>query len=147
MATHSPGRPMPDTYFKLVRTFPLTRIQDDQHLDEALQVIDQLLRSQRDDGSQQYLEVLTDLVEAYEEEHIEIPDASEAEVLRALMQAHQLSQAKLAKQAGIAQSTILAVLNGDRSLTKAQVSQAGHSLHRGPGETGGPAARDERALT
>src|SRR5579884_2295115 len=123
MTTHSPSRPMPDTYFKLVRTFALTRIQDDQHLDEALQVIDRLLPSQRDDGAQQYLDVLTDLVEAYEEEHIEVPDASEADVLRALMQSHQLSQARLAKQTGIAQSTISAVLNGDRSLTKAQVSR------------------------
>ncbi len=53
----------------------------------------------------------------------DVYDASEADVLRALMQAHRLSQARLAKQASIAQSTISAVLNGGRSLTKAQVSR------------------------
>jgi HTH-type transcriptional regulator/antitoxin HigA len=50
-----------------------------------------------------------------------MPDASEADVLRELMRSNGLSQPKLAKTAGIAQSTISAVLNGGRSLTKGQV--------------------------
>jgi HTH-type transcriptional regulator/antitoxin HigA len=115
------GKRMTDTYFELVQQFPLTRIRDDAHLAEAQEVIDCLLGRNLDDGEQQYLDVLTDLVEAYEDEHHTIPDAPEADVLRLLMEANNLTQAKLAKVAGMAQSTISAVLNGNRSLTKDQV--------------------------
>lgn len=115
------GRKLSHTYFKLVKQFPLTHLRDDAHLRVAQEMIDQLLESDLDAGGQAYLDVLTDLVEAYEEEHAPIPDASEADVLRELLRASGLSQPKLAKKVGIAQSTISAVVNGARSLTKDQV--------------------------
>ena len=112
---------MPDTYFALVKQFPLTHLRDDDHLDAAQEVIDRLLTRNLDEGEQDYLDVLTDLVESYENTHVEIPTASEADVVRAIMESNGLSQAKLAKRVGISQSTISAVLNGMRSLTKEQV--------------------------
>lgn len=112
---------LPDTYFMLVKRFPLARIRDDDHLGMALEVIDGLLRQDLDEGAREYLDVLTDLVENYEDEHVPIPAASEADVLRALMAANGLSQPKLAQSVGIAQSTVSAVLGGTRSLTKGQV--------------------------
>jgi HTH-type transcriptional regulator/antitoxin HigA len=117
----STSQTLPNSYFDLVRQFPLTHIRDDSHLDAAQEVIDRLLRASLDRGAQAYLDVLTDLVEAYEEKRIPVRDASEAEVLRELMNANRLSQLKLAREVGIAQSTISAVLNGSRSLTKKQV--------------------------
>jgi HTH-type transcriptional regulator/antitoxin HigA len=121
MGTKAANEALPDTYFALVKRFPLTHIRDDDHLDAAQALIDELLQEELDRGSEEYLNVLTDLVEAYENEHVPIRDASEADVLRELMGANRLSQQKLAKAAGIAQSTISAVLNGSRSLTKEQV--------------------------
>jgi HTH-type transcriptional regulator/antitoxin HigA len=112
---------MPDSYFELVKRFPLARIHDGDHLAEALAVIDRLLREHRDAGAEAYLDVLTVLVEAYEAEHEPMPHAPEADVLRALMEANRLSQNALAKRVGIAQSTLSAVLTGVRSLTKGQV--------------------------
>jgi HTH-type transcriptional regulator/antitoxin HigA len=112
---------LPDTYFDLVKQFPLTHLHDDAHLDAAQKMIDRLLQQDLDEGAQQYLDVLTDLVEDYEEQHIPMSDASEADVLRELMRSSGLSQPKLAKAVGIAQSTLSAVLNGSRSLTKNQV--------------------------
>jgi HTH-type transcriptional regulator/antitoxin HigA len=114
-------RTLPDSYFELVKKFPLTHIGDDDHAEAAQEVIDQLLRRDLDTGEQAYLDVLTDLFEAYEDEHVSIPDVSEADVLRELMRSNGLSQAVLAKKVGMAQSTISAVLNGTRSLTKQQV--------------------------
>jgi HTH-type transcriptional regulator/antitoxin HigA len=110
-----------DTYFKLVRAFPLTRIRDDVHLAEAQAVLDRLLRQDLDAGGQDYLDVLTDLVEGYEDEHVEFPRVDEADVLRELMRGHGLTQTKLSGAVGIAQSTLSAVLNRTRSLTKGQV--------------------------
>lgn len=123
LATGEGGGPatVPMTYFDLVRQFPLIPIRDDEHLQAASAVIDQLLMHELDEGQTAYLDVLTDLVEAYEDEHIEIRDASEADVLRELMSANRLTQAALQAATGMAQSTISAVLNGSRSLTKEQI--------------------------
>jgi HTH-type transcriptional regulator/antitoxin HigA len=118
MAAKVAPKPLPDTYFKLVRQFPLAHIRDDRHLDIAQMMIDRLLTEDIDAGAREYLEVLTDLVENYEDEHVIIPDASEAEVLGELIRANGLSQLELAKKVGISQSTISAVLKGTRSLTK-----------------------------
>jgi HTH-type transcriptional regulator / antitoxin HigA len=121
MAIRNAARPLPDSYFELVQRFPLTHIRDEKHLDAAQQMLDSLLKEDLDEGAQAYLEVLTDLIEIYEEEHHPIPDASEADVLRELMRSNKLSQPMLARLTGISQSTISAVLNGKRSLTKAQI--------------------------
>ena len=128
----APARPLPGTYFDLVKRFPLTHIRDDAHLEEATGVIDRLLREDLDEGGQEYLDALTDLVETYEVEHVTIPDAPEADVLRELIRANGLTQPNLAKKVGIAQSTISAVLNGTRSLTKKQVVTLARFFHVSP---------------
>jgi HTH-type transcriptional regulator / antitoxin HigA len=102
----------------LVRQFPRTRIKDDKHLDAAARVIDRLLQEDLDAWAQEYLDVLTDPVEADDSQHVPMPDASEADVLRELMRSNRLNQSELSKRVGIAQSTISAVLAGDRVLTK-----------------------------
>jgi HTH-type transcriptional regulator / antitoxin HigA len=132
MAGTTSTRALPDTYFHLVRQFPLTHIRDDGHLGAAQEMIDRLLEQDLDEGEQEYLDALTDLVETYEDGHITIPDASEADVLRELIRSHGLSQMRLAKAVGIAQSTISAVLNGTRSLTKDQVVVLARFFHVSP---------------
>jgi HTH-type transcriptional regulator / antitoxin HigA len=121
MTAKAAHQTLPRSYFKLVKQFPLTHIRDGDHLGSAQKMIDRLLENELDVGQQEYLDALTDLVENYEDQHEPIPDASEADVLRELIRSSGLSQLKLAKQVGIPQSTISAVLNGARSLTKHQV--------------------------
>jgi HTH-type transcriptional regulator / antitoxin HigA len=129
MAVKTRARTMPDTYFELVKRFPLTRIRDDHHLAAAQKLIDELLQQNLDKGEQAYLDVLTDLVEIYEDEHHPIPDASEADVLRELMAANRLTQQQLGKQVKISQSTISAILNGHRSLTREQMTTLAKFFH------------------
>lgn len=114
---------LPDTYLELVRQFPLIHIRDDAHLTDAQEMLDWLLTQELDEGGQAYLDALTDHVEVYEAAHVHIPDASDVDVLRELMSANRLSQPKLAKATGIAQSTISAVLSGTRKLTRAHVAK------------------------
>ena len=132
MAVKGSTRTLPDTYFDLVRRFPLTHIRDDSHLSAAQEVLDRLLEQDLDEGEQEYLDALTDLVETYEGEHVPIPDASEADVLRELMRSKGLSQMRLAKAVGISQSTISAVLGGTRALTKDQVVALARFFHVSP---------------
>ena len=130
--TKANSRRIPDSYFDLVKRFPLVPIRDDNHLEEAQAALDKLLQVKRDQGSEAYFEVLTDLVEAYEEGNHEIEDASESSVLRLLMESNDLSQADLARRVGISASTISAVLNGARSLTKQQVVTLASFFHVSP---------------
>src|SRR6516162_4017169 len=95
------ARTMPDSYFQLVQRFPLAHIKEEESAEAAQALIDELLQKELDRGEQAYLDVLTDLLEAYEDEHVPIPDASEADVLRGLMTANGLSQPALAKKVGI----------------------------------------------
>jgi HTH-type transcriptional regulator / antitoxin HigA len=115
------SRRVTDIYWDLVKRFPLIPIRDDAHLDEALNVINGLLEQERDSGAQDYLDVLTDLVAAYEDKHVAMANVSEADVLRELMRSNALSQMELARRVKISQSTISAVLTGARSLTKEHV--------------------------
>lgn len=126
------ARRVSDTYFKLVKRFALIHIRDDGHLAEALEVLDGLLAQNLDTGAQDYVDVLTDLVEAYEDQHVAIPDATEADVLRELMRSHALTQSELRRRTGIAQSTISAVLSGSRSLTRDQVVALARFFHVSP---------------
>jgi HTH-type transcriptional regulator/antitoxin HigA len=123
MASKTTARVIPNTYLARIRRFPLVHIRDDTHLDEAREVIERLLAEDLDDGACDYLDVLTDLVEAYEDKHVQIPDACEGDVLRELMRANGLKQTSLAKATGIPQSTISAVLTGSRILTRENVEK------------------------
>src|SRR5262245_27254061 len=101
MAVKTTSHSLPARYYKLVKKFPLVHIRDEHHQDAAQQMIDRLLQENLDEGAQAYLDVLTDLVESYENEHEPIPDASEADVLRELMRSNNLSQSQLAGAVGI----------------------------------------------
>ena len=115
------ARTLPNSYFELVKNFPLTHIKDENHVMQAQEVLDELLRQDLDEGGEAYLEALTDLVGVYEDENEPIPDAPAGDVLRELATSSGLSQQKLAKAVGIAQSTLSAVQNGTRKLTTDQL--------------------------
>jgi HTH-type transcriptional regulator/antitoxin HigA len=65
------------------------------------------------------LDLLGDLVAAFEARHVPLPDAPPAEVLRLLMDSHGLTQADLAAELG-GQSVTSAVLAGRRSINVRQ---------------------------
>jgi HTH-type transcriptional regulator/antitoxin HigA len=111
-----------DSYFALVQEFPITVIRDDVHLASAQEMLDKLTAKQAlDDGEEQYLEVLTELVELYEEK-ILIDAPSDSALLQHLMEASEVSQANLAKETGIPKSTISEILAGKRSFSKAAIA-------------------------
>ena len=112
---------MPDSYFELVKRFPLTHIRSLRHLGQAIALVDELLQKHVDRGAQEYLDALSDLIATYEDEHAPIPDASESDVLRELMRSSGRKQMALSKAVGISQSTLSAILTGEREMTKSHM--------------------------
>lgn len=123
---------MTPSFLTLSRKFPLRPIASDEELELALEVIEALMRNELDEGEEQYLETLSLLTSQYEREHHSIPDTTESEVLEHLMAAGGLSQSQLARETGIAQSTISAVLAGERELTKEHVLALAPFFHVQP---------------
>ena len=123
---------MPDSYFDLVKKFPLTHIRDRRHLDQAIGLVDELLQQNLECGSQEYLDALSDLVASFEDEHTPIPDASESDVLRELWRSSGHTQIKLAKLVGISQSTLSSLLSGDREMTKGHMVALGRFFNVSP---------------
>ena len=108
-----------DSYLELVLAFPLATIKSDEHLDEAQQVMDRLLaKGDLDEGEELYLDALSDLVAGYEDQHYAIEPASDADLLRHLMEAKGVTQAQLHRDAGIAKSTISEILAGKKPFSR-----------------------------
>ncbi len=111
-----------DSYLGLVTAFPLASIKSDEYLQEAQKVMDQLLaRGELDDGEEMYLDALSDLVAAYEDEHYPIEPASDAEMLRHLMDAKEVTQAQLSRDTTIPKSTISEVLAGKKPFSRQMI--------------------------
>lgn len=87
--------------------------------------------SSADLSEQRYLDLLTNLVEAYEEEHYPIRDASPVDVLRTLMEANHLKQKDLASIFG-AESTVSEVLHGTRQLNLSHIERLSDRFNLSP---------------
>jgi HTH-type transcriptional regulator/antitoxin HigA len=108
-----------DSYLKLVTAFPLASIKSDEQLHEAQEVMDRLLgRGELEVGAEMYLDALSDLVAAYEDEHHAIEPASDADMLRHLMEAKCVTQAQLSRDTTVPKSTISEILAGKKPLSR-----------------------------
>ncbi len=111
-----------DSYLECIVAFPLTTITSQAHLEAAQGVMDRLLaRGKLDKGEQAYLDALSDLVASYESLHIEFPTASDADMLRHLLDAKGVTQAQLHRETGISKSSISEVLAGKKSLSRQMI--------------------------
>ncbi len=122
-----------DLYMDLIRQFPLRPIRSDKELDEAVKRIDSLLDRRLGPGEQDYLDVLSELVERYESEAVPIGGVSDAAILRHLIEAKGVTQSEVAREAGIAVSTISDVLSSRRELTRQQIGKLAGYFHVQPG--------------
>ena len=122
-----------DRYMELVRQVPLRPIRSEAELDRAIAMIDSLLdRAKRDADEEDYLDVLSDLVEKYEDEHDPMPPASGSEMLRFLIESQGTTQAKVAAETRIAESTISEVLAGKRELNRKHIEALARHFHVSP---------------
>jgi HTH-type transcriptional regulator / antitoxin HigA len=110
------------SYLELVTTFPLASIKSERHLAHAQKVIDRLLaRGRLNAGEETYLEALSDLVASYEDEHHAIAPASDADMLRHLLDAKGISPAELSRGTGIAKSSVSEILGGKKAFSRQMI--------------------------
>ncbi|HXD88476.1 MAG TPA: helix-turn-helix domain-containing protein [Urbifossiella sp.] len=125
---------MEHLYFDLVRRFPLRPLRDERDLDAAVAVIDELVdQASLSAPEQDYLEVLSDLVEAYEADTVPVGTVDDASILRFLIENRGETQARVAQKTGISESTISEVLAANRKLNRAQIGKLARYFHIGPG--------------
>lgn len=121
--TNRPGD-LKEPYAELIRQFPLRPIRSDDELDAAIRVVDSLVgRPALRPEEQDYLDVLSDLVERYEAEAHPIAPLSDADMLQHLIEAKGVPQTEVARATGIADSTISEVLSGKRSLNRTHIGK------------------------
>jgi HTH-type transcriptional regulator/antitoxin HigA len=109
-----------------------TPIASERQHREYLSVLDKLASKENPtDEEEKYAEVLMALIEAYEEEHHSVPDASPVDVLRTLMDANDLRQKDLAFIFG-SESIVSEVLHRKRGLNKAHIEKLSKRFNISP---------------
>jgi HTH-type transcriptional regulator / antitoxin HigA len=127
------GRSDNDRYLELVQQVPLRPIRSEEELDRAIAMIDALLdQERRNSDEEDYLDVLSDLVEKYEDEHEPMPPVVDAELLRFLIESQETTQAKVATATGISESTISEILAGKRELNRKHIEALSRHFHISP---------------
>lgn len=112
-----------ERYLSLIRSFPLRPIRDDEHLDQAIDKLNELLDlTERNEAEEDYLAVLGTLIGDYEREHVRLPAVRGTDALRHLMEENGLTQADLVPFFG-APSTVSMVLSGKRRLALSHIAK------------------------
>lgn len=114
-----------DSYFELVRRFPLRPIRNRREYQEAAAIVDELAvrgENDLDAGECDYLSVLADLIEAYDEQHyrLGLSRKTPLAILRYLMKQSGMRPAELARLVGSPAAASL-ILSGKRQLSKRNI--------------------------
>jgi len=110
---------IPKTYDQLLAMHPLRPIHNDVELEHATAMIDILAGHALNADQADYLDVLSTLVEAYENTHYSLNDPTICglDALQALLDEHGMSAADLALLLGVHRSMGSKLLKGERALT------------------------------
>jgi HTH-type transcriptional regulator / antitoxin HigA len=114
-----------DDYLDLILEFPLRPLRSEREYKTAIAVLDRMAvrpEGSLSPGEQDYLETLTLLVEAYDEQHFKIQTAhlGPVEMLKYLMEQSGMKRADLGRLLGNKPLASL-ILNGQRGLSKTHI--------------------------
>jgi HTH-type transcriptional regulator / antitoxin HigA len=128
--------PPTQRYLELIRQFPLRPIRTKGEAAAATAILDKLFGSpDADPGQEDYVDVLSDLLDAYEQENE--PDypkeATGIEVLRSLMEERGMNQSTLAGKLGVSAPTISLILSNERPITADHARKLGKIFSVDPG--------------
>lgn len=123
MEKATPYGKIPRTFEALMAMHPLRPIHDGVELDNATDVIDTLAGHKLNRDQEDYLDALSTLVEAYEEEYhpVRLTGVSGLKALNIVAELHGMSGADLASLLGVHRSMGCKLLSGEREMTAAHI--------------------------
>jgi HTH-type transcriptional regulator / antitoxin HigA len=107
----------PETYEELVRLYPPRKIHDQVELENATEVADWIALRARNDAQLDYLELLGDLLDEYENAGKSNRPSTPLEMLTYLVEENDLTTRELGKILGIDHSVAARILKGERAIT------------------------------
>lgn len=109
---------------------PLLAIRNVREYDAAVAQLNDLVDAVGDnpkDPRYRFIDTLSVLIQAYDEEHHKIPDASGVEMLKFLMEQHALTQGDLPEVGS--QGVVSEILRGKRELNVRQIRALAQRFH------------------
>ena len=109
---------------------PLLAIRNGREYDAAVARLNDLVDEVGDnprDPRYRFIETLSVLIEAYDEKHHKVPNASGVELLKFLMEQHGLSQGDLPEVGS--QGVVSEILRGKRELNVRQIESLSRRFH------------------
>jgi len=112
-------RGLPRDFAGLCAVFTPRPIRDRADYDNTIEIIEAMALWEKEFSRDQedYFEVLCTLVERYEAEHVKWPDVSPVDMLRHLLDEHQMNGADLSRLLGGSRHLGPMILRGERSIT------------------------------
>ena len=113
---------------------PLLSLRNEQEYDRAVERLNRLLDEVGTDEQHPLytlLDTLGTLIHTYEEEHHPIPECSGVDILRFLMEEHDLTQSDLPEIGS--QGVVSEILRGKRELNVRQIRALAKRFHVSPG--------------
>jgi HTH-type transcriptional regulator/antitoxin HigA len=107
----------PETYEELVRLYPPRKIHDQVELETATEVADWIALQAKNDAQLDYLELLGDLMDEYENAGKTDKTSSPLEILNYLIEENGVTTRELGKTLGIDHSVAARILRGERTIT------------------------------
>jgi len=103
----------------LCAVFTPRPIRDRADYDNTIEMIEAMVLWEKEFSRDQedYFEVICTLIERYEAEHVKWPDVSPVDLLRHLLDEHQMSGADLSRILGGSRHLGPMILRGERSIT------------------------------
>jgi len=120
-----------EQYAKLVAKTPPRIVHNEQQNEHYIQVLFDLTSRKMTKDEREFADLLTFLIEDFEQKHYTLPRASPTDVILFLMDQHGLKQKDLVDVFGTP-SIVSEVLNGKRDLNKAHIVKLSERFHVSP---------------
>ena len=124
-------------YWELVRRFPLVPIETDEQLDAAIDLLNELIDHDQATGLTKdelgYMNVLGDIVKAFEDVHIPLEPVSDGAMLAFLCDQQKVSASAVSHATGISVATLTAVRQQTRRFTREQIRRLMEFFQVAPG--------------
>jgi len=118
-------------YKKLVAKTPPKIVQTEEQNEEYIKVLESLLSREMTKEESEFADLLTLLIEDFEEKHYTLPKASPTETIMFLMDQNDLRQKDLIDVFGTP-SIVSEVLSGKRELNKDHIARLSERFHVSP---------------